>query len=388
MGPILTSEQIHNIAADLLEMSRDDAFLRIGGMQVSDADRRRIISEYNELYDAHHIEAPRALPQENIKTIVSELVAMNYDEKARDYIAALKVTDEDRATITELYEKAVAALPQSFYLSQQQRDGIVSELLKIPYIEARNTLAAMEIAHGDRKLILDAYNRALAARNNSTPTPPRVPYTRYVNSPVPANSVPVKKKKFPLWAKTLIICVASVAAIVFLVNAIIIPAVESVYNQPSVLQSSQPSAEPTFDQPEVELPSNYSVTKHSTYGPVAPLEITTPYDGNYYYIMLRDHDTGESVIDFFMHSGDTHKFSVPLGDFDIYVACGETWYGEDYLFGPDGGYSKLDSIFSFTIEYDNQGSYYSGYELELETVYGGNLDSHEVEYDSLINGGE
>lgn len=157
---------------------------------------------------------------------------------------------------------------------------------------------------------------------------------------------------------------------------------------PNSSTSPAVSSEPEFNQPEADLPPNYSITKHSTDGLVAPLEITTPYDGNYYYIMLRDHDTGESVIDFFMHSGDTHEFSVPLGEFDIYVACGEAWYGEDYLFGPDGGYSKLDSIFSFTIEYDSQGSYYAGYELELETVYGGNLDSHDVEYDSLINGGE
>lgn len=165
MGPILTSEQIHNIAVDLLEMPRDDAFMRIGGMQVSDADRRRIITEYNELYGAQHTGTPRPMPQETIREIVSELVAMNCDEEARDYIAALEVTDEDRATITELYEKTAAA--QSTYLSQQQRDGIVSELLKFPYAEAYDILVAMEIANGDKKLILEAYRRALATRSTA-----------------------------------------------------------------------------------------------------------------------------------------------------------------------------------------------------------------------------
>lgn len=380
MGPILSNEQIHNIAVDLLEMSRDDAFMRIGGMQVSDADRKRIITEYNELYGAQHTETPQPMPQETIREIVSELVAMNCDEEARDYIAALEVTDEDRATITELYEKTAAA--QSTYLSQQQRDGIVSELLKFPYAEAYDILAAMEIANGDKKLILEAYRRALSTRNNGVPVQPRVPYTRYVNSPAPSN-VSTKQKKYT-WVWVFLGIVAAVAIITLVIAANYPWSSISPHASPSPAVSS----EPEFNQPEADLPPNYSITKHSTDDLVAPLEITTPYDGNYYYIMLRDHDTDESVIDFFMHSGDTHEFSVPLGEFDIYVACGEVWYGEDYLFGPDGGYSKLDSIFSFTIEYDSQGSYYAGYELELETVYGGNLDSHDVEYDSLINGGE
>jgi hypothetical protein len=76
----------------------------------------------------------------------------------------------------------------------------------------------------------------------------------------------------------------------------------------------------------------------------------------------------------YLHSNSTVDILVPPGEYEIYYAIGDTWYGEDLLFGPDTQYYKCDGTFVFTEESDG----YSGWTLTLETVYGGNLDTDVI----------
>lgn len=46
----MTKEQIGKIVSDLLHMQRDEAVIRIGGMQIPDADKQIILNAYNKVY--------------------------------------------------------------------------------------------------------------------------------------------------------------------------------------------------------------------------------------------------------------------------------------------------------------------------------------------------
>lgn len=77
----------------------------------------------------------------------------------------------------------------------------------------------------------------------------------------------------------------------------------------------------------------------------------------------------------FIRSGMTFETDVPLGSYEVYYATGDTWYGEEELFGPDTRYYKCDGTFDFT--QDSEG--YNGWTLTLTAVYGGNLDTDLVD---------
>lgn len=284
MGPILSSEQIHNIAVDLLSMSRDDAFMRIGGMQVSEPDRKRIIAEYEEL------SPPDALPlltDHEINEIVGELMQL-YPEKALATIKALNIFEVDRNRISTAYKAAAASLP------------------------------------------------------------PPIPSAAYVGSPPVVNSahssgniIYSKQKKRPVarWLIVLVVLFGIIAAFAILSSS-------QTSNPPANDAASAPS--PSFDVPEASPRPNFSTTESESGRFLAPLDITVPDGDNYYYIVLiskHDNSVGMTI---FMHPGSQHEFLAPIGTYDIYVASGEKWYGYKHLFGPDGSYSKLDSTFRFS----------------------------------------
>ena len=76
----------------------------------------------------------------------------------------------------------------------------------------------------------------------------------------------------------------------------------------------------------------------------------------------------------FIRSGKTFETDVPLGEYEVFYATGDAWYGEDELFGPDTQYYKCDGTFDFTE--DSEG--YNGWTLTLTAVYNGNLDTDSI----------
>ncbi|MEI6334649.1 MAG: J domain-containing protein [Methylococcaceae bacterium] len=126
---------------------------------------------------------------------------------------------------------------------------------------------------------------------------------------------------------------------------------------------------PIFNQPEQPLPQSGANNANFRDG-VAPLKIrTSSSGGHHYFIKIVNLSNGQPIGAYFIRSGETIDIKIPLGTYEIRYASGTTWYGLDYLFGPDTTYSKADSTFNFSFD----GHQYSGYTIELIMQQNGNL---------------
>jgi hypothetical protein len=80
----------------------------------------------------------------------------------------------------------------------------------------------------------------------------------------------------------------------------------------------------------------------------------------------------------FIHSGQTVQAKAPLGNFRLKYAMGTTWYGEQYLFGPDTNYHKAERILGFS----QTAAGYSGHIIQLIRQTSGNLINRFFENDN------
>jgi len=107
---------------------------------------------------------------------------------------------------------------------------------------------------------------------------------------------------------------------------------------------------------------------------MSPLSIKTPDEGEYYYIILKDFDSGERMLTLFVYPDSLMEFTVPLGDYLLFYATGEVWYGEEHLFGPETQYAKSDEKLEFFI----LGEYAMGMSIELIKQSGGNMPTEDI----------
>lgn len=117
----------------------------------------------------------------------------------------------------------------------------------------------------------------------------------------------------------------------------------------------------------------------------APLKIKTP-PGDNYLLKLVEQGTKKVVMNVYIAGGDTKKFRVPLGTYEIYYAQGKIWCGEKDAFGSDTELVKIGSDLTFS--QDETG--YNGHDLELIPQLMGNLRSHPVsasEFSELVPAG-
>lgn len=108
---------------------------------------------------------------------------------------------------------------------------------------------------------------------------------------------------------------------------------------------------------------------------LAPLEIRTQ-PGADYFVKLVDRATGRDALGIYVRGGRPIEVEVPLGDYILKYASGQIWQGEELLFGPEPQttYSMAENVFSFT----DEGSYYSGYTVELILQTSGNLSTRDI----------
>ena len=106
---------------------------------------------------------------------------------------------------------------------------------------------------------------------------------------------------------------------------------------------------------------------------VAPLKIQTSR-GASYLVKLVSAYSRKPVMTVFVRGGNTVSTEAPLGAYEIKYASGEKWYGYKHLFGPDAGYSKAESLFTF----ENTGYQYTGYTITLYRVANGNLRTSTI----------
>lgn len=192
------------------------------------------------------------------------------------------------------------------------------------------------------------------------------------------NGEPVQSKKQTkedFQRSPLFFCV--VTAAIFLAAVLLIVAIASVIYGSDGSQSSDaaPSLSSSATINPVALPKNGQILyydKKLDY--VAPLTISTKGTDSY-FIKLVSTKTWEPVLWFFVRAGQSVDIDVPLGRYELRYACGEEWYGLEYLFGEDTAYYKADDFFRFKVS----GTGYSGWTVELYAQRDGNLSVDEID---------
>jgi hypothetical protein len=112
---------------------------------------------------------------------------------------------------------------------------------------------------------------------------------------------------------------------------------------------------------------------------IAPFRIVTPSGADSFYIKLTDASTGVLVMTFFVHGGQSFEAVVPAGTYRVKYATGATWYGVDFVFGPDTRYSEAVKIFEFS----SKKNHITGSTIELTPRGGSNLDTKTISADQF-----
>ncbi len=149
---------------------------------------------------------------------------------------------------------------------------------------------------------------------------------------------------------------------------------QSTYSTPSYSDPVYSPPAAAFNEPIQPLPANGAVQRYGGGRALAPLEIRTRGYDRHYFVKVTDWTTGAPVLTMFIRAGQSAETLVPLGTYRIRYATGETWYGEDFLFGPQTSYSEADQSFRFV----DEGYQYSGYTLELFLQQDGNLSTSRI----------
>lgn len=125
--------------------------------------------------------------------------------------------------------------------------------------------------------------------------------------------------------------------------------------------------------PKQPLPHSGSVRRWIFQEPIAPFEIKAAQE-SHSVVKLVDAYTNKPVMMVFVRGGTTVEVKVPLGKYEVRYASGDTWYGYEYLFGPDTLYSKAANTFTF----DVVGNKISGFTITLYKVVDGNLHTSRI----------
>ena len=82
----------------------------------------------------------------------------------------------------------------------------------------------------------------------------------------------------------------------------------------------------------------------------------------------------ESDMAFYVKKDSKATVKVPIGDYKLFYASGDTFFGEKLLFGDSTSFFSSDSILSF---YSDE-EYVYGHTVTLTTVINGNLDTDPI----------
>ena len=99
---------------------------------------------------------------------------------------------------------------------------------------------------------------------------------------------------------------------------------------------------------ECNPPSGY-IFQTAGQGDIPRLTIVAPVDKNA-YVRLKDCETGETALSFYVRAGDTVQACIPTIRCEFYYVLGDTWYGAESLFGSEGVYAKSDKPLDFTVQ--------------------------------------
>jgi cell division protein FtsB len=135
-----------------------------------------------------------------------------------------------------------------------------------------------------------------------------------------------------------------------------------------------------LSQFEMEFPEDGEYHNYTDRSSIAPFEVLVEEsDPSYYYIVLKNIETGTKDASLFLHPGTSKEIEVPVGEYEMYISTGTTWYGDEHAFGTSGSYSKMDETFHFYLD----DSYANGHSITLYGVIGGNISEDPVDWDEF-----
>ena len=136
------------------------------------------------------------------------------------------------------------------------------------------------------------------------------------------------------------------------------------------------TAVPATARPSLPFPPNGDLTRYTFTKHEAPFEVVVPSGSDYYYIVLSEStDTKMKVVSLFVHPGETVEIEVPLGNYKMFYATGEKWYGKFDLFGEETMRYQADDILKFYVS----GDQIMGHTITLIKQVYGNLETFEVD---------
>jgi hypothetical protein len=142
-------------------------------------------------------------------------------------------------------------------------------------------------------------------------------------------------------------------------------------------QTNNEGHSPTSPAPREYPPMPVTQGIHQLYTSaeqIAPFRIVTPSGADSFYVKLTDAGTGVLVMTFFVQGGQSFEAVVPVGRYRVKYATGTTWYGVDFVFGPDTRYSEAAKIFEFSVKKNS----IAGNTIELTPHGGTNLDTKAI----------
>jgi len=106
----------------------------------------------------------------------------------------------------------------------------------------------------------------------------------------------------------------------------------------------------------------------------APFSVTAGDYGNNYYIKLKNAETNQDSIAFFLKNGETVQIKVPLGVYTFCYATGNTWQGTDKFFGYGTAYYQADELMTFYVN----GNQIMGRKVYLTKTSAGNMPEKSI----------
>jgi len=183
--------------------------------------------------------------------------------------------------------------------------------------------------------------------------------------------VQTDREKHPRKARFLRILVILFVVLIVVFSIILIRKWALAEENPNI--ESDSSTEKDQEQYDTVTFYNGEIYNTPTSECLAPLSIKASR-GKSYYVVLDHIKSPTDDMSFMIKPNSTAEVTVPLGEYEIYYACGDTWYGTEHHFGSETSYNKCEGTFEFYFD----GEYYQGWSLELIEQYNGNMDTDVI----------
>jgi len=144
-----------------------------------------------------------------------------------------------------------------------------------------------------------------------------------------------------------------------------------------------PAAVDTTEKETKPAPPTGDLQPRRRRNAIAPFNIQTK-SGSNYLIKLVNVTNSKDQIWIFVRGGERYSTKVPVGNYVLRVASGYTWYGREYLFGPDTRFFRLRSKRgagldeSPVLEFKKERNRIVGRTLNFEGSVDGNMEEEKL----------